>query len=130
VTARLLLAAAIFPLGGLAQVELVWASTDALIPSPYNMGAAAVCQTLPSPEIGLFNDGQNSIEVITLEPQNGAIKVSGAPLPGSSFVLGSGLLQAFYIDFTPTGTGPVTATLTVTGNDLATSTVYNLSASH
>jgi hypothetical protein len=63
--------------------------------------------------------------VTTLEPLNGAIVLSEYPLP--PFQVASQSLQAFYVAFTPTGSGPVSSTLTVTGNDVVTSAVYNLS---
>ena len=132
-TARLLLAAAIFPLAALAQLELTLydpsSNTETPMGTSFNIGTAAVCQTLSSPEIRLLNIGPYAINVTTLAPLNGAIVLSQYPLP--AFQVASQSLQAFYVTFTPTGPGPVSSTLTVTGNtvgnDVVTSTVYNLS---
>jgi hypothetical protein len=117
VTARLLLAAAIFPLAGLAQLELVFEDTGAKIPSPYNLGTAAVCQTLQL-EVLLINPLQDPITVTTLDTSSEVITVSDAPTP--EFQLVNGVPQAFYINFIPTGTGPSTATLIVIGVDAVT----------
>jgi hypothetical protein len=129
VTTRLLLAAAMLPVAALAQLELTLydpsSNTETPIGSSFNIGTAAVCQTLSSPEVRLRNIGQNAINVTTLAPLNGAIVLSQYPLP--PFQVPSQSLQAFYVTFTPTGPGPATSTLTVTGSDVVTSTVYNLS---
>jgi hypothetical protein len=129
VTARLLLAAAIFPIAALAQLELTLydpsSNTETPMGSSFNIGTAAACQTLSSPEVRLRNIGPNAIDVTTVAPLNGAIVLSQYPLP--PFQVASQSLQAFYVAFTPTGPGPATSTLTVTGNDVVTSTVYNLS---
>ncbi|MGD0616936.1 MAG: hypothetical protein ABSB67_04665 [Bryobacteraceae bacterium] len=128
-TARLLLAAAIFPIAALAQLELTLydpsSNTETPMGSSFNIGTAAACQTLSSPEVRLRNIGPNAIDVTTVAPLNGAIVLSQYPLP--PFQVASQSLQAFYVAFTPTGPGPATSTLTVTGNDVVTSTVYNLS---
>ncbi|MGA3026139.1 MAG: hypothetical protein ABSF98_15335 [Bryobacteraceae bacterium] len=124
-TARLLLLAAVLPLAGLAQLELVWLDTDDLIGASYNVGTAAVCQTLTTPEIGLLNFGQDPVQVNTVETSSGVFAVYGAPLPPFQVVIG--IPQAFYINFKPTGPGPFTATLTITGTGVSTSDVYTLS---
>jgi len=118
VTARLLLLAAMFPLAGLAQLELAWAATGDPIPPSYNLGTAAVCQTLQSPQILLLNPLQDPINVTTLDTFSAVIAVSEAPTP--PFAAVNGVPRAFYINFTPTGSGPFNVTLTVAGTDAVT----------
>ena len=126
---RLVLLAAALPLAAMAQLELTLydsaSNTETPIGSSFDLGDAAVCETLPTPEIRLRNIGQNTIQVTTVEPQSGVISVTGAPLP--PFPLGSGALQAMGISFTPTAVGPYLATLTIQGTDTVTQTAYTLS---
>jgi hypothetical protein len=128
VTVRLLLLAAMLPLAGLAQLELTLydatANTETPIGSSLSVGPATVCGPFTSPEIRLRNIGQDPINVTTLGPLNGVIALNQYPLP--PFPVPGQSLQAFYISFTPTALGTFNATLTVTGTDAVTQTVYNL----
>jgi hypothetical protein len=125
---RAVLLAAALPLAAMAQLELTLydsaSNTETPIGSSYDIGDAAVCETLSTPEIRLRNIGQDIVQVNTVEPQSGAISVTGAPLP--PFPLGSGALQAMGISFTPTAVAPYLATLNIQGTDTVTSTVYTL----
>ena len=128
-TARFLLLAATLPLAGLAQLELTVydasTNTETPIGSSFSVGPATTCNAFTSPEIRLRNIGQDTVQITTLEPQSGAIALSGAPLP--PFPMAAGNLKGFYISFAPTTTGTFTSTLTVAGTDLNTSNSYNLS---
>jgi hypothetical protein len=125
----LLLLAAILPLAGLAQLRLSLYDgvTETPIGSSLDVGPATVCGPFTSPyAIRLRNIGQDTIQVTTLEPLSGVISLPGAPLP--QFYLAGGALKSLgTIKFAPTSTGSFTSTLTVTGTDLTTSTVYNVS---
>jgi len=125
---RAVLLAAVLPLAATAQLELTLydsaSNTETPIGSSFNVGDAAVCETLATPEIRLRNIGQNTIQVTTVEPQSGPLRVTGAPLP--PFPLGSGALQAMGISFTPPSVGPYLATLNIQGTDSVTQTVYTL----
>jgi len=137
---RFVLLAVTLPLAAVAQLELTLydsaSNTETPIGPSYDIGDAAVCETLLTPEIRLRNIGQNTIQVTTVEPQSGVIRVTGPPLPafpqGSGavplppFPLGSGALQAMAISFTPAAVGPYLSTLTIQGTDTVTQTVYTL----
>jgi hypothetical protein len=130
VTARLLLLVASLPLAGMAQLELTSydpaTNTETPIGTSLSVGPATVCGPFISPyEIRLRNIGQDTIQITTLEPLSGVIFLPGAPLP--QFFLAAGVLQSLgNINFTPTSTGSFTSSLTVTGTDLTTSTVYTI----
>ncbi len=129
--ARLLLLAAALPLAGLAQLEFTLYDsttiTETPIGSSLNVGTAAPCQTLTTPEIRLRNTGLNIVNVTALAPLNpGVMQIPNSPLPPFSVFGGS--FTPFNIDFTPTGAGAFSATLTATGTDTVTSTVYTVSA--
>jgi len=131
VIARLLLLAAALPLAGLAQLEFTLYDsttiTETPIGSSLNVGTAAPCQTLTTPEIRLRNTGLNIVNVTALAPLNpGVMQIPNSPLPPFSVFGGS--FTPFNIDFTPTGAGAFSATLTATGTDTVTSTVYTVSA--
>ena len=125
---RSLVLAAALPLAAMAQLELTLydksSNTETPIGSSFDLGAAALCETLPTPEIRLRNIGPNTIQVNTVEPQSGAIRVTGAPLP--PFILGSGRLQAMGLSFTPAAVAPYLSTLNIQGTDTVTQTAYTL----
>jgi Abnormal spindle-like microcephaly-assoc'd, ASPM-SPD-2-Hydin len=107
---RAILAAALLPIGAFAQLQLFQfnGTVETAVGPFYDAGSAASGDTVDI-RFRIKNVGPGPATVLTVAVDGPGFKVSSPPPP--SYILASQLEVEFHVSFSPTGSGPYSASL-------------------